>query len=389
MRRRAESPGSFNVWPAFTDVLGGLVVVLVFLITVFVIGEVLIGRELSGKNTAIDQLAQIIDGLERLVGESDSENERLDALLSQLRLRLTSTEESVETLSMQLDEARDREARLDRTLAEAEAEQARLVRELTARLMALESATEARTEAEDKVEASAGEIALLKARIQDLGFKLERLNKALFGARAAVSDERAELAQAQTALTERESRLLAQASLIEEQQGRIDEMDQLIKRRLLDRVEELEQYSSDFFGRLRDVFANNPDIKVVGDRFVFQSEVLFSSGEADLTLGGQDDLNKFAQVYRQVEAQLPPDLPVIIEVQGHTDAVPISTARFGSNWELSFFRALGVVDYLIDQGIPPDRLAAVGMGEYQPIETGSDPAALKRNRRIELKITSR
>ena len=389
MRRRAEGPGSFNIWPAFTDVLGGLVVVLIFLITVFVIGEVLIGRELSGKNTAIDQLAQIIDGLEQLVGESDAENDALKTLIDQVRARLAASENTVAEVSRELQQAREREGLLSRSLDEVVDERERLLAELAARLQLLEASTLAQAQAEQQVEVSASEIALMTARLKDLEFKLSRLNKALYSARQTVSEQRTEESLTQRALGEREAQLLAQATLIETQQTRIDEMDALIKRRLLDRVEELEQYSSDFFGRLREVFANNPDIKVVGDRFVFQSEVLFPSAEADLTLGGREDLDKFAQVYRQIQAQLPPDLPVIIEVQGHTDAIPINTARFGSNWELSFYRALGVVNYLIDQGIPPERLAAVGMGEYQPIETGTDPLSMRRNRRIELKITSR
>jgi len=162
-----------------------------------------------------------------------------------------------------------------------------------------------------------------------------------------------------------------------------------LKKKLLERVEELEKYASDFFGRLREVFANNPDIKVVGDRFVFQSEVLFASGDATLSESGSGDLDKFAMVYQQLAARLPPDLPVINEVQGHTDRAPIRSGRFPSNWELSTARAQQVVNYLIQQGIPPQRLAAVGMGEYHPLDPADTPEAYRRNRRIELKITSR
>ena len=177
-------------------------------------------------------------------------------------------------------------------------------------------------------------------------------------------------------------------AVIVQQKGRIEALDSALKKRLLERVEELEKYASDFFGRLREVFAGNPDIKVVGDRFVFQSEVLFPSGEATLSPGGRGDLDKFAMVYQQLAARLPPDLPVIIEVQGHTDRVPIR-GRFPSNWELSTARAQEVVNYLIQQGIPPQRLAAVGMAEYHPIDPADNPEAYRRNRRIELKITSR
>jgi chemotaxis protein MotB len=233
--------------------------------------------------------------------------------------------------------------------------------------------------------------------------EMQRLNRALTGTQARLSVSETALAEKEGALGNAKQRITAleahagraksqmaqQNRLISQQQSRIEELDRLIKRRLVERVEELEQYSSDFFGRLRQVFADNPDIKVEGDRFVFQSEVLFPSGEAELSGTGEGDLDKFVEVYRQVEAQIPKDLPVIIEIQGHTDKIPIRTAQFASNWELSTHRALGVVKYLIEKGIPPNRLAAVGMGEYHPIVRGDDPSAFRKNRRIELKITSR
>jgi chemotaxis protein MotB len=393
MRRRAEAPGSFNVWPAFTDVLAGLVVVLVFVITIFVIGEVLIGRELSGKDTAIEQLATIIDGLERLVGDTSAENQRLLALTSRLESQLVDRESRVTDLEQELESAGATQSVLEHTLEEAAQAEERLRAELAQRLAALESAQQART-ADNQ--ASAAQVQTLTTRVEELSLRLERLNRALYGTRAELSSSRSALqaseeqaAALRTELGEREAQLAQRGELIEAQSDRIAELDGLLKERLLERVEELERYSSDFFGRLRQVFADNPDIKVVGDRFVFQSEVLFPSGEAELSSGGRGDLDQFVAVYRQVEPKLPRDLPVIIEVQGHTDRVPISTARFKSNWELSIFRALNVVSYLIELGIPPQRLAAVGMGEYHPIEEGSDATALRRNRRIELKITSR
>jgi chemotaxis protein MotB len=210
--------------------------------------------------------------------------------------------------------------------------------------------------------------ALLSARAERLAAELERLNRAL--------------AASQQELAQRDA-------VIVEQKGRIEALDSALKKTLLERVEELEKYASDFFGRLREVFANNPDIKVVGDRFVFQSEVLFASGEATLSRPDSGDLDKFAAWFTgNWRSRLPPDLPVIIEVQGHTDRVPMR-GRFPSNWELSTARAQEVVNYLIQQGIPPQRLAAVGMGEYHPLDPADNPEAYRRNRRIELKITSR
>jgi len=330
MRRRRESPGDFNVWPAFTDVLGGLVVVLVFLITIFVISEVLIGREVARQGSGVEQLEQVVDELFTDLGLATDENTQLTTRVAELRSTLQATEAEREAL----------QATLTDTRASAADEQARM---------------EAR-------------ISTLTRRTEEMTTELRRLNRALGST---------------------EEELATRDALIAEQSGRLEELDGLIKERLLDRVEELEKYTSDFLRRLRDVFADNPDIKIVGDRFVFQSEVLFSSGEADLSGGGEGDLDKFVDVYQQLADALPEDVPVIIEVQGHTDKVPVSGGRFESNWELSAARALNVVDYLIDRGIPPERLAAVGMGEYHPIEAGDEPEALRRNRRIELKITSR
>jgi chemotaxis protein MotB len=393
VRRRAEAPGSFNVWPAFTDVLGGLVVVLVFLITIFVIGEVLISRELSGKNTAIDQLASIIDGLESLIGESAAENDRLLGVVAQLEGRIRDRDQQVSELRRDLASADAAQGVLERTRDEAAREEERVRGELAARLAELRAEREGRTA---DIQASAAQVQALTARLEDLQFRLRRLNRALYGSRdqlalsqSALKASQDEAARLVASAEAQDAELARRQEQLQNQGERIAELDQKLRERLLERVEELERYSSDFFGRLREVFADNPDIKVAGDRFVFQSEVLFPSGGADLSLGGRDDLDQFVDVYTQVESKLPRDLPVIIEVQGHTDRVPIRTARYQSNWELSIFRALHVVNYLIEAGIPPERLAAVGMGENHPINTGTDPDSLRRNRRIELKITSR
>lgn len=340
-RRRRESLSEFNIWPAFTDALSGLVMVLIFLITVFVITEVLLGREMMGKETAINQLQHLVEHLEGLAGDAKQEAARLRGQVGRLETTLTEREHGVAEL-------RDELAAVQAARAALEADKRK----------AQQTATTVQEQA-----------ALLSARSERLATELARLNRLL--------------ASNQKELSERDA-------LITAQKGRIEELDSALKKRLMERVEELEKYASDFFGRLRQVFANNPDIKVVGDRFVFQSEVLFGSGEAALSASGQSDLDKFAMVYKQLAAQLPPDLPVIIEVQGHTDRTPIrNSGRFPSNWELSTARAQEVVNYLIAQGVPPERLAAVGMGEYHPIDSANNQEAYKRNRRIELKITSR
>jgi len=340
MRRRRDAVGEFNIWPAFTDALGGLVMVLVFLITVFVITEVLVSREILGKETAIGQLRRIVDHLEGLAGDAEKEAARLRA----------------------------RAQGLETTVGERDTLLAQLRDELAAAQAARALSDADKSKAEQGLTGAQEQAALLSVRAERLAAELEQLNRAL--------------AANQQDLAQRDA-------VIVEQKGRIEALDSALKKKLLERVEELEKYASEFFGRLREVFADNPDIKVVGDRFVFQSEVLFASGEAMLSASGGGDLDKFAMVYQQLAAKLPPDLPVIIEVQGHTDRAPIRGGRYPSNWELSTARAQQVVNYLIQRGVPPQRLAAVGMGEYHPIDPADNPEGYRRNRRIELKITSR
>ena len=340
MRRRRDAVGEFNIWPAFTDALGGLVMVLVFLITVFVIAEVLVSREILGKETAIGQLRRIVDHLEGLAGDAEKEAARLRA----------------------------RAQGLETTVGERDTLLAQLRDELAAAQAARALSDADKSKAEQGLTGAQEQAALLSVRAERLAAELEQLNRAL--------------AANQQDLAQRDA-------VIVEQKGRIEALDSALKKKLLERVEELEKYASEFFGRLREVFADNPDIKVVGDRFVFQSEVLFASGEAMLSASGGGDLDKFAMVYQQLAAKLPPDLPVIIEVQGHTDRAPIRGGRYPSNWELSTARAQQVVNYLIQRGVPPQRLAAGGMGEYHPIDPADNPEGYRRNRRIELKITSR
>jgi len=159
---------------------------------------------------------------------------------------------------------------------------------------------------------------------------------------------------------------------------------------LAQKVQELNRYRSDFFGRLRQILGSRPDIRVVGDRFVFQSSVLFDVGKADLSPQGKGSLDSLASAVLDLEREIPPDIPWILRVDGHTDSTPVTGGgQFKSNWELSAARAVSVVQYLISKGVEPDRLAAAGFGEFQPIDQGTDEEALARNRRIELKLTER
>ena len=193
---------------------------------------------------------------------------------------------------------------------------------------------------------------------------------------------RAQLARIEAALDTSEAKS-------EEQKVVIVDLGRRLNLALAAKVEELAEYRSEFFGRLRQVLAGRQGFTIIGDRFVFQSEVLFGSGSAELGQSGKQSLNTFANVLKDVMTRIPKDLPWILQVDGHTDRIPIETPRFPSNWELSAARAIEVVNYLITRGISPTRLSATGYGEFQPIDERDDEIAHRRNRRIELKLTQR
>jgi chemotaxis protein MotB len=187
-----------------------------------------------------------------------------------------------------------------------------------------------------------------------------------------------------------ESALDASEQKNKQQQNRITDLGQRLNIALAQKVQELTKYRSDFFGKLRQILGNRPDMRIVGDRFVLQSEVFFDTGKADLKPEGTAELDKVASALVGLEQQIPADIPWVLRVDGHTDVRPIAPGgQFRSNWDLSAARAISVVQYLISKGVTPKRLVAAGFGEFQPIDTGTTDDAYRRNRRIEFKLTER
>ncbi len=174
-----------------------------------------------------------------------------------------------------------------------------------------------------------------------------------------------------------------------ESQAKIADLGQRLNVALARKVKELNQIRSDFFGKLRKALGARQDFQIVGDRFVFPSDVLFDPGSAELKTSAYAELDKLVTALKDIEGNIPSDIAWVMRVDGHTDINPISTAEFPSNWELSSARAISVVRHLMSQGIAPQHLVAAGFGEFQPIDADTSPAALARNRRIELKLTER
>ena len=186
-----------------------------------------------------------------------------------------------------------------------------------------------------------------------------------------------------------EEALAASENRDKESQARIADLGSRLNVALAQRVQELARYRSDFFGRLRQILGNRTDVRIVGDRFVFQSELFFERGQAILKPEAMPELDRIAALLVELEKQIPPDIPWVLRVDGHTDVRPIATPQFPSNWALSAARAIAVVQYLIQKGIPPQRLVAAGFGEFQPLDPATTDEAYASNRRIELKLTER
>jgi chemotaxis protein MotB len=303
--------------------------------------------ELSGLREEARAAAEAADDLRTELRISEEDRERLMAELADLRDRR-------QALEARLSEAEERTVLAQRELEEQDVR----LEELVDRLAAAQADRDEQTELASDAQALVGHLA---NRVAQLREQLSRVEAALRASEAQVDEQAVEIAS----------------------------LNSRLNQALLRRVEELSRYRSEFFGRLREVLGDREDVRVVGDRFVFQSEVLFNSGSARLQPEGRDQLAQFADTLLDIAAEFPDEVDWILRVDGHTDRRPIRTAAFPSNWELSTARATSVVRFLVDQGVPPDRLAAAGFGAHQPLDPGESEEAYERNRRIELKLDQR
>jgi len=336
----ARSRRAIDYWPGFVDALSTLVLGIIFLLTVFVVVQFFLSQDIAGKDTALTRLnAQIA---------------QLTDLLSLEKTGKIDLEEQVARLNASLAAAESERERL-RGAAEGAGQGAAAARQQ------LSQATSA-LDAEKSLSARAlAQVDLLNQQIAALRRQLSALEEALQASETKDKDQQTQIAK----LGERLNIALAQ------------------------RVQELTRYRSDFFGRLREILGNRADIRVVGDRFVFQSEVLFDSGQAVLNPEGRTELDQLATALLELERQIPPEIAWVLRVDGHTDVRPIANIQFPSNWALSAARAISVVQYLISKGVSPQHLVAAGFGEFQPLDPANTEDAYRRNRRIELKLTER
>jgi chemotaxis protein MotB len=519
MPGRVRVREGFNIWPGFVDALTTLLIMLLFVLTVFTAMQVFLGDVLTGRDKTISQLTTQKEQLTKELAEETARKQQAIRDIAGLRERLRLTTAEREALERQRTELQSRVAGLEREKSTLESQKADAERRIVvldkekgdlitritgldrerlaalARIAALEQrGAEERRAAEADRMRSAGEKTELERRLEALEARrraeelekgriagekteLERRLEALEARRRAeelekgrIAGEKTELEQRLAALEARrraeedagkrlaaekqsvEQRLaqlerdlgalrrerdrLQAALLVEEkavgdqkrlsdeqaaeiallnrqmaalrlqlatleqalqtfeaqtesQKIQIEDLGRRLNLALASQVQELQRYRSEFFGRLREILGDRPDIRVVGDRFVFQSEVLFPVGSDEINPAGREQLAKLARTLKEISAKVPPELNWVLRVDGHTDRRPMVSARFPSNWELSSARAIAVVKLLMAEGVPANRLVAAGFGEFQPLEAGESEEAYGKNRRIELKLTER
>jgi chemotaxis protein MotB len=427
----------FNAWPGYVDVLSTLLMVVIFVLMVFVIAQVFLSRALTGSQDALAELQTQLAALSNTLAMRVDEKEKLSAQLTELSSTLAAVTARRDDLSQQLtvvigerDALKKERDAYAAELGAAELDD-RAKADLAAKAKEIEEAYKTVEADREKITALLRDIAVLESLRDEMARKLLAQEDALKEADATRKATEDELKKAELSLSlSEEEKKKTSSDLIEEkkisesarlqmamlnqqllelrnqiatlnaaldaseqkakdQEVQIADLGSRLNAALANKVAELASYRSEFFGRLKEVLGERPDIQVVGDRFVFQSEVLFDVASADIAEAGKAQLAGFAKTLLEISAKIPNDIDWILRVDGHTDARPIATYQFASNWELSSARAIAVVKYLASQGVPPNRLVAAGFAENRPLDTSGSEEAYRRNRRIELKLDQR
>jgi chemotaxis protein MotB len=422
--RYRYSQQSPSIWPGYVDALSALLMVVIFVLMIFTFSQFILSYILSGQNTELQSLHARIASITELLGLERNRNEQMGKqiaslssqveILNQERTKLrgevddltaqneTQKEEKEQQLrtiaSLQQDInalqtlRRELEQKIANTTAGLEREQ-QLSMSLRDRSKALEASLADEQEktllSQQNIEQRDIRIQALSALIGEQQQSLDKEQRLTADARAEVALLKEQLAQLHSQLEVINNALTVSEATRSRQQEKIRDLGDRLNIELARKVNELERYRSDFFGRLRKIIGDNPVIRIEGDRFLLQAELLFPSGTATLGKQGGVQLKQVAAVLLQMIPSIPSDLPWILRVDGHTDRVPINSEKFASNWELSMARAVSVVRYLADQGIPEERMAAAGFSKFHPIDPADTKAAYSKNRRIEIKLTSR
>ncbi|HET8700459.1 MAG TPA: peptidoglycan -binding protein [Nitrococcus sp.] len=429
---------SLNIWPGFVDFLAQILLVFIFVLLLFVIGQFYLSKALTGRTQALEQLHTQVNQLAQTLSLEREHKSQIEAALSNVYRELHATLAERDQLRNNLQLSQTEAGQLKASLSKANEQVSVSERQVKLKLAEIASLQadistlrEMRQKLEDQVGTLASELKQSQTQLVTVRDRSQALKAELAGAQEhthlaqqklqqqdiRIQDLVAQIGERQKALAQQheltataqtkvgalsrqiqalQEQLAAVAGSLQSseqtvssQKVQIKNLGEQLNTALVKKVQELARYRSEFFGRLRAVLGNVPQIRIVGDRFMFQSELFFPTASAQIGAPGEDKLNRLASVLKEISKRIPNDINWVLQVDGHTDRRPIHTPRFPSNWELSSARALAIVHYLIAQGIPPNRLAAAGYGQYDPIDPGNSLQAFARNRRIELRLTSR
>ena len=440
------------IWPGFVDVLASTLMVIIFVVLLFTVAQVYLGDLVVGKNEQIQNLEKTIEIQDETIVEQDlslsgkelalierqevikqldteleildeeirskqteiSEKENLliakDDLINQQAIDITELNEIIaritEELSLSLEEKEELRSKLSslgeeqqllkNQLQELGGENQLLVGQLSESQGRIQSLLESLSSSKGENEILENQISSVENQNQTLRDQISSLEQESKIQVINLNEALAQISRLSEDIKILSNEIQLLNNLLDSKEAEIasnkielGELGDRLNRVLTSELFKLQKYKSEFFGQLSETLGQREDIQIKGDRFIFQSEILFESGSADIQAEGRAALSLVAKTLIDLSDQIPTDLNWILQIDGHTDRVPIATAKFPSNWELSHARALEVLKFFIQQGVPADKLSANGYGEHQPISLGSSPEDLKLNRRIELKITQR
>ena len=375
-RSRSRTRRSADIWPGFVDAISTLLLVLIFLLTIFISSEFLLSKLLTNKDDALEDLNIQIYQLSELLSLEKRENKDLTSTISKLNDKLNDSSVTSDLLSMEFSNLKNKNIELNSLLNSLKASTS-LIKKENKNLDIKNSNIESELK---KL------LSTLKATKVNL-IKAEEEVKLSEAAKNQVSLLNMQVAELREQLNIIQNLLDINLENIKKKDIQIVELGRKLNTALAVKVGELTQYKSEFFGRLRSILGNRDDIQIVGDRFIFQSEVLFASGSAEVAIEGVLELTKLSKILLDITKDIPTDIPWVLQIQGHTDQNPINTPLYPSNWELSAARAISVGRVLISSGVSSDKISVAGFAEFQPLEFGNSASSFRKNRRIEIKLT--
>ena len=361
-------------WPGFVDALSSLLMVIIFVLMIFVLSQFFLSKKMSGQDEALLELKNNLIDLSQLLSLERDTTTELTAQLSILETKIDTIKENL-TKEKQITKQYEEELRGKKNIIALNESEIINYKKLL----------------EDKIKNTYK----LETNISDLKNEADKKDKEIKDKEKIINSSKEEISQLISASLKLKNKLSQLQTLLSAYKAK-DKKENIktlnlgrdVNSALARRVEELEKFKSDFFGRVRELIKGRKEIRVVGDRFVFQSEVLFSLGSDELGTEGKLEMQKLAATLMEIEKSLPTDIDWILQIEGHTDSLPVKKGQtYKDNWELSTKRALSVLRFLIKQGISPSRLSASGYGSFQPIDKKNTKSARMKNRRIEMKIT--